>query len=194
MSVTACSQYLSWNHVVLGRKLLVVNSVAAFLLGIAVCSAQTARPQSHPIRLTSTRDVAKYVGTYPCSNGLLRQRVLLSALRNVLDGDYRAYREHMGFSGCVAIQKRDGFLLMDVSHLHVGGYTSLIFIRPTDGAVFLFWLKSTVAEGKWSFYGQRPIPAAVSQIVESQLNESWGHVATFSVRGDHVDIHLNDSR
>lgn len=125
---------------------------------------------------------------------MLRQRVLLSALRNILGNDYPAYHEHIGLSGCGAIEKRDGFLLMDVSQMHVGGYTSLIFIRLSDGAVFLFWLKSTVAEKQGSFYGQRPIPAAVSQIVESELNSAWGHVAHFSVDGDHVDIRLNNSR
>ena len=100
----------------------------------------------------------------------------------------------MGFSGCGAIEKRDGFLLMDVSQLHVGGYTSLIFIRLSDGAVFLFWLKSTVADKQWSFYGKRPIPATVSQIVESELNEQWGHVARFIIHGENVEIRLNDSK
>jgi hypothetical protein len=100
----------------------------------------------------------------------------------------------MGLSGCGAIEKRDRFLLMDVSQLHVGGYTSLIFVRLTDGAIFLFWLKSTVADKQWSFYGERPIPATVSQTVESELNKEWGHVARFSVHGENVEIRLNDSR
>jgi hypothetical protein len=120
--------------------------------------------------------------------------VFLSSLKKILEGNYQAYREHMGLSGCGAIEKREGFLLMDVSQLHVGGYTSLIFIRPSDGAVFLFWLKSTVAEKQWSFYGRRPIPATINQIVESELNKEWGHVARFSVHDENVEIQLNDSR
>lgn len=100
----------------------------------------------------------------------------------------------MGLSGCGAIEKRDGFLLMDVSQLHVGGFTSLIFIRLSDGAIFLFWLKSTVADKQRSFYGQRPIPGIVSQTVGSELNKEWGHVARFSVHGENIEIQLNDLR
>ena len=151
-----------------------------------------AASQSHPLRINSTRDLAKYVGTYPCNNGLLQQRVLLSSLRNILNDDYQAYQEHMKFSGCGAIEQKSGFLLMDVSQLHVGGYTSMIFVRSRDGAVFLFWLKKTVAEKEYSFYGQRPIPTAVSRIVESELNTTWGHVAHFHVRGENVEIELID--
>ena len=185
----------TWQQVVPRSRLLFVSRVAASLLAIFLCNtlgAQTPQPQVHPTRLSSTRDLAKFVGTYPCSNGLLQDRVLLSSLRKVLAGDYQAYREHMGLSGCGAIEKRDGFLLMDVSQQHVGGYSSLIFIRLTDGAVFLFWLKSTVAEKRWSFYGQRPIPSTVSQIVESELNEEWGHVAQFSVDGENLEIQLKN--
>lgn len=187
----------TWQQVGHQRRLLVVNKIAAPLLAVFLCNtlgAQTPQPQVHPTRLASTRDLAKFVGTYPCSNGLLQDRVLLSSLRKVLDSDYQAYREHMGLSGCGAIEKRDGFLLMDVSQLHVGGYTSLIFIRLHDGALFLFWLKSTVAEKHWSFYGQRPIPTTVCQIVESELNKEWGHVAQFSFDGENLEIRLNDSR
>ncbi len=170
--------------------------IAASLLAISLCitlGAQTTHPQARPPRLTSTRDLAKYVGTYPCRNGLLQHPVLLSSLRKALGGDYQAYREHIGLSGCGAIEKTDGFLLMDVSQLHVGGYTSLIFIRLTDGAVFLFWLKSTVADEQWNFYGERPIPTTVSRTVESELNKEWGHVARFSVHGEEVEIRRIDS-
>lgn len=174
-----------------------MNAIAALLLVIVLYTqvdAQTAKPQFRPTRLTSTRDLTKYVGTYPCSNGLLRQQVLLSALRSILGDDYPAYRAHMKLSGCGAIEKRDKFLLLDVSQLHVGGYTSMIFVRVADGAVFLFWLKSTVAEKQWGFYGPQPIPTSVSQIVGSELNEQWGHVAQFSVHGDAVQIRLHDLR
>ena len=174
-----------------------MNTLAVLLLGLAArttVAAQTTRPHPNPIRLTSTRDLVKYVGTYPCTNGLLRDKVLLSSLKNILDRDYSAYREHMALSGCGAIEKRDGLLLMDVSQLHVGGYTSFILVRVEDGAVFLFWLRSTVTDRQWSFYGQRPIPTAISQVVQSELNTTWGHVAHFSVHGDQVDIRLNDSK
>lgn len=146
------------------------------------------------LRGSRVRDLARYVGSYPCANGLLKQRVLLNSLKDILNEDYEAYREHMKFSGCGAIEKKDGLLLMDVSQLHVGGYTSMIFVRSRDGALFLFWLKKTVAEKDYSFYGKRPIPAVVSRIVESELNTSWGHVAHFRVHGENVEIDLRDSR
>lgn len=153
-------------------------------------AANAVAPKARALRITSTRDLGKYVGTYPCTNGLLRQPILLSSLKQILQGDYDAYREHMKFSGCGAIEKRDGYLLMDVSQLHVGGYTSLIFVRLRDGVLFLFWLKATVAQKEYGFYGQKPIPAAISQIVESELNTTWGHVAQFHVRGENVQIDL----
>ena len=124
----------------------------------------------------------------------MKQPVLLSSLKNILDGDYDAYREHIKFSGCGAIERKGAFLLMDVSQLHVGGYMSMIFVRSRDGAVFLFWLKKTVAEKDYSFYGQRPIPTAIGQIVESELNTTWGHVAHFHVRGESVEIQMIDSK
>jgi hypothetical protein len=96
----------------------------------------------------------------------------------------------MKFSGCGAIEKRGEFLLMDVSQLHVGGYTSLIFVRLSDGVLFLFWLKSTVAKKEYSFYGEKPIPVAVSEIVESQLNTTRGHIAQFHIHGENVQIDL----
>lgn len=156
------------------------------LVTIAAGQEQHIRPV-----LRSTRDHAEYVGTYPCNNGLLEQHVLLDALRKLLGRDYAAYREHMQVSGCSALQKFDGFLFVDVSQSGVGGYTSYMYVRLSDGAVFLFWLNSTVSEKHWKFYGARPIPATVSHNVESQLNEGWGHVASFKVRGEDVDIDLD---
>ncbi|HEV3253082.1 MAG TPA: hypothetical protein VG033_01660 [Candidatus Acidoferrales bacterium] len=104
--------------------------------------------------------------------------------------DYSAYREHMQASGCGPIERRDGFLLMDVSQLHVSGYSSLIFVRQTDGVLFVFWLKSQVGEKQWQFYGPRPIPEAVTKTVETEMNQEWGHVAKFTVRGEELDIEL----
>jgi hypothetical protein len=168
-----------------------VKAICALIIIFeSVFAANAATPKIHALRITSTRDLAKYIGTYPCTNGLLRQPILLSSLKRILDGDYNAYREHMKFSGCGAIEKRDRFLLMDVSQLHVGGYTSLIFVRLQDGVLFLFWLKSTVAQKEYRFYGPKPIPAAISQTVEQELNTTWGRVAQFHVRGENDQIDL----
>jgi hypothetical protein len=163
----------------------------AIVILTLVPSAGGVQAKNPPLpRLTSTRDLEKYVGTYPCSNGILKDPVLLNALKSILGRDYRAYREHMQFSGCGAIERRDDFLLMDVSQLHVGGYSSLIFVRINDGKLFLFWLKSTVSEKQWQFYGQKPLPETVKRNVEIEMNSEWGHVAQFKMRGEILDIEL----
>jgi hypothetical protein len=164
------------------------------LLATAVlnlCGAAQQRPTNpNNPKLATLRDLSKYVGTYPCENGLLKQPLLLQSLRKILGQDYKAYREHMRFSGCGAIEREGGFLVLDVSQLHVGGYWSLMFVRESDGALFLFWLKSTVSEKDYKFYGERPIPCEVSRGVESRLNVGWGHVAKFTVIGEQVNIDL----
>ena len=142
-------------------------SLTLGVIGIALMSAvaRAGDKDAPPPRLTSTRDLAQYVGTYPCSNGLLKQPVLLDTLKKTLGPDYDAYREHMQLSGCGAIERRDGFLFLDVSQLHVGGYSSLIFVRLSDGELFVFWLKSTVADKQWQLYGPRPIPETIIHAV-----------------------------
>ncbi|HST12582.1 MAG TPA: hypothetical protein VLL05_19560, partial [Terriglobales bacterium] len=95
-----------------------MNVAIKFLLLVATSIAlPTLPPKSATPSIKTTRDLVKYVGTYPCSNGLLQQPVLLSALKSVLGSDYELYREHMRLSGCGAIARRDGFLLLDISQL-----------------------------------------------------------------------------
>jgi hypothetical protein len=94
----------------------------------------------------------------------------------------------MRVAGCGGVERIHGLLLLDVSQSHVGGYDSQIYIRESNGELFLFWLKSTVLEKKYKFYGPKPIPFEVSRAVESNLNEGWGHVAKFTVRGDQLEI------
>jgi hypothetical protein len=79
---------------------------------------------------------------------------------------------------------------MDVSQLHVGGYTSLILVREPDEAIFLFWLSSTVAERTARVYGPRPVPAEALDIFRHEMNSSWGHVACFTVDADSLAIDL----
>lgn len=168
------------------------KAVTTGVLGMLLVSGATRAETKHvtPAHLRSTRDLERYVGTYPCRNGLLKDPVLLDALRSVLGNDYAAYKDHMKFSGCGAIEQRADLLLLDVSQLHVGGYSSLILVRPSDGKLFLFWLKSTVAEKQWQLYGERPIPGSVSQAVQTELNTTWGRVAHFTMRDENLAIEL----
>jgi hypothetical protein len=131
--------------------------------------------------ISDVRDITRFLGTYPCDNGLLRSPAILSALRKTLGQDYREYRQHIALSGCGSLEMRDKYVFADVSQLHVGGYTSYILISPSDRTTYVFWLKSTVREKDWAFYGPRPIPETVLHIVETKLNEAWGHVANFRI-------------
>lgn len=175
-----------------GRDLVVRATWVLIAMLQAAGSTPAGAFESEQAELTSIRDLVRYVGTYPCSNGLLETRALLKALRSVLGPDYVAYRDHLSLSGCGAIERRDGFLLMDVSQLHVGGYSSLLFVNPSDGALYLFWLNASVAEKQWRIYGPRPVPEAVMQAIEADMNESWGHVARFRARGETLEIELRD--
>ena len=86
---------------------------------------------------------------------------------------------------------RDQFVFADVSELHVGGYTSYIFVRPTDGTTYVFWLKSAVWDKNWELYGPRPVPEQLLHIIEAELNQGWGHVARFRFDGQNLVITLN---
>lgn len=165
-----------------------IGVLLAVLLAAGPATAEKAGPRQ--AKLTTIHDLVHYVGTYPCSNGLLKDQVLLKELKSVLGPDYAAYRAHMGVSGCGAIERRDGYLLMDVSQLHVGGYSSLIFVRLNDGVLYLFWLKAAVPEKRWHIYGPRPVPKLVMRGIEADMNERWGHVARFRVRGEVLEIDL----
>jgi hypothetical protein len=135
----------------------------------------------------------KYVGTFPCGNGLLEETALLASLKQVLGSDYTAYREFMRISGCGAIEKKGEFLLVDVTEHHVGpGYSSLILVRLSDGQVFLLWInKAREADKQWQFYGPRPVPDEVGQIVENCLNEGLGgfvYDVKVTVHGEDFDV------
>jgi hypothetical protein len=132
--------------------------------------------------LESLTSLARHVGEYPCSTGLLGAPVLQSAIRSVLAADYGAYLEHIQQSGCGAIAWRGAWLLLDVSQLHVGGYTSFILVNPTTKQVWVFWLQGEVMDKKWMLYGRQPVPGDMSKAIVDELNSSWGHVASFSWR------------
>ena len=118
---------------------------------------------------------------------------MLSSLKVALENDYEAYREHIALSGCGAIEQRGEYLLIDVSQLHVGGYSSIMLIRPSDKQLYLFWLRSGVGEKDYKLYGNLPAPQKVKEIVADQMNEVWGHVASFSWAEDVLEINLKAS-
>ena len=165
------------------RAFVVLLSLCCVGMPLA-CQTRRATP---PLR--SLRDLGAYVGTYPCQNGLLKTAVLRHAVMSVLGPDSSAYSAHIGQSGCGQIEREHDFLVMDVSQLHVGGYSSLIVVRPIDGAVWVYWLDGPVAfEAPTPIYGRHPVPRSVLDAIERRMNEVWGHVAHFRVRADSVII------
>ncbi len=168
------------------RSCLVATAVLRFAL-VAQAVAQTTDtvPALHRVQ-----DLSLYTGTYPCRTGLLRSPVLLQATREVLGDQYAAYHDHMRASGCGAIEQRGDYILLDVSQLHVGGYSSIILVRRRDGALFLFWLSGTVPDRNGHVYGPRPVPRDAMAIFEHSMNIQWGHVACFTASGDSLAIDL----
>jgi hypothetical protein len=153
---------------------------------VASCQ-QLPRPAA---RLSDIREVTRYLGTYPCANGLLKSQAVLSALKGAMGQDFQKYRQHISLSGCGKLELRDGWAFADISQSHVGGYTSYVFIRPTDGEAYVFWLKSAVGNKDWEIYGEKPVPQSILHTVESELNEGWGHVAGFRFDGQNLVIAL----
>jgi len=163
-----------------------IRASASLALGALLCGAPLSAQAAHPAPpLRTLTDLARYVGSYPCQNGLLRSPVLLDALKKTLQQDYEAYREHMAESGCGPIERRGPYIFLDVSQLHVGGYGSMILVRQADEKTFVYWLKSTVAERDVGIYGSRPVPTDALDLFAKEGNVGWGHVACFAVvQGD----------
>ena len=162
------------------RRLLII--VCFGIAGVAAAGGRST--------LVSLADIGTHVGEYPCSTGLLESPVLLAALKAAIGDDYEAYRKHMGFSGCGMIEKRDSLFKLDVSQLHVGGYGSIIFINSETKAVHVYWLRARVWDKNYRIYGPRPVPGAVMEWIVESMNVEWGHVATFSAKGEELAIAL----
>ena len=130
----------------------------------------------------------RYVGAYPCAgqDQFFRDPRVISALRKALGVDYMAYEEHRSFSGCGKIERFGEYLFVDISELHVGGYTSFVFVPANNGSAYVFWLKQQVG-GPYQIYGNRPVPPIIMTRIEQEMNTQWGHVATFKATGDKLE-------
>jgi hypothetical protein len=152
----------------------------------------TAQPRKKSAaELSDIHMIGKFLGAFPCENGLINSPALRSVLKRALDTDYREYENFSSLAGCGRLERRDQYVFADISQLHVGGYTSYIFVRPRDGTTYVFLLNSTVSEKHWTLYGPKPVPDIVLQTVGAELNGAWGHVANFQFVGQNLQIHLN---
>ena len=166
--------------------------IAVFLALCSFGSVVACQSRLGSSALRSLRDLNAYVGTYPCRNGLLNARALRQAFMSTLGFDSSSYAQHITQSACSRIEKEHGLLVMDVSQLHVGGYSSLIFVDPSKGLAWVYWLDGPVAPNAPSrIYGSRPVPAVLLSAVEQRMNNSWSHVAHFRADADSLIIERN---
>ena len=149
----------------------------------AVAAAQVKRPA-----VQSLAALPRYVGTYPCTNGVLVAPVLQLALERALGQDFAAYQKHLALASCGPVESEGAFIVMVESQSGVAGQTSMIFVRMPEQVVHVFWLKSLVPAQAYQVYGPRPVPAEVMASIVRHMNDGWGRVAQFTARGDRLDI------
>ena len=126
---------------------------------------------------------ATYVGVYPCAgkDKFFHEPAVRKALRDALGSDYANYQKHRALSGCGPVEVYRNYLFVDISQVHVGGYTSMLLFDPSRRSAYVFWLKSAVLEWDAKTYGRHPIPPEALGKFADAMNVTWGHVATFGV-------------
>lgn len=142
--------------------------------------------------LNDWSDLKKYIGTYPKDSNFFENIIIKNELKRILVGDYEIYRKHITKSGCGEINYKYGLIYGDVSQLHVGGYSSLFFINIQKKTMYLFWLLKDVEDKEYKIYGDEPIPANVLNLIEQEMNITWGHVAKFSIQAEKINIELKN--
>ncbi len=150
--------------------------------------------QGQRLGVRALGSLPRYVGTYPCTNGIIVSPALQNALARTLGKDFAAYQKHLGLSSCGPIEREGQYIVMDESRMGVGGYSSLIYVRLPDEAMYVFWLDSLVTDKVYRIYGPRPIPPDVMSSIVRHMNDGWGQVATFSASGEKLSIVLKKPR
>ena len=163
-------------------------AIALVLLSAAL-AAQVKRPA-----VQSLAALPRYVGTYPCTNGVIVSPVMQEALKRTLGADFAAYQKHIGLASCGPVESEGQFIVIDESQMGVGGYTSYIYVRLPDQTVYVFWLKSLVSEKRYQIYGPRPLPPEVMSSIVRRMNEGWGRAAKITARGELLDIAVGKPR
>lgn len=137
------------------------------------------------------KQVSEYNSGLTC-NGFLNNEYFKKELQNILGGDYTAYEEFFSMASCTGLEldkERNAFFI-DIFQPHVGGYSSIIAGDFETKKIYLYWLKSTVKENDSILYGG-DIPTKILNLFEYDMNQSWGHVANFSITNDKISIKEN---
>lgn len=135
-------------------------------------------------------DLKEYIGTYPKQTDFFQNQIIIQELKRILDEDFLKYQEHISFSGSGEIKYKHGLIYGDVSQQHVGGYTSIFFVDPTSEKMHLFWLKQSVKDKDYYIYGDKPVPIDVMNLIIEKMNIKWGHVASFNIVRDSIEIEI----
>ncbi len=168
----------------------IITPTVLALLGTLAAQARSQAPSAAD-SLNDLHDLSRYVGTFPCVNGLLRSPTLRRAVAALLGPvDAANYGEYLENPNCGKIERKDGYLVLDLFFAHSGGFSSLILVRERDAVMFVFWLRGEVGYQQDHVYGPRPVPPAVLHIAERNMNEGWGHVACFTPQADSLAIDL----
>ena len=132
----------------------------------------------------------KYIGTFPTENDFFKNPIIVNELKRILGNDYKSYCDHVSLSGCGSMVNENNLIYGNISQDHVGGYDSQIYIDIQNKKIYLFWLSSIVRDKTYKIYGDRPIPNEILKLIVDDMNEGWGHVASFSFYLDSIKIDL----
>ena len=135
-------------------------------------------------------ELKKYIGKYPKQSDFFKNPLIINRLKKILKSDYSNYMEHVSISGCGEMSYKYRLIYGDISQLHVGGYSSIVFIDIDNERLFLFWLYETIKDKRYSIYGDKPTPENVLNLIEQEMNIVWGHVAKFFIKADSINIEL----
>ncbi len=172
-------------------KTLVLNISVVLLAAVIAMAALAgcASGSEDAARISTLSQITAQVGKYPAPEGkFFESACLVAGLKQILGADYPAYHEFLGGCGCGRLEQADGFVFADVSQPHVGGFGSMFFVDVKNEKLYLFWLKASVLDKEYQIYGDRPVPAVVLAAIAKNLNECWGHVATFKFTGEKLVI------
>lgn len=154
-------------------------------------SSNSNRTDSLKIETVQSNDwltLKRYIGTFPKETDFFNNPIVIKELKRILGSNYKLYLDHVSLSGCCSMISKDNLIVGDISQLHVGGYSSMIFIDIANRKMYLFWLSSTVSDKIYKIYGDRPIPKTILQLIVDNMNEGWGHVANFTIDSDSIKI------
>ncbi len=141
------------------------------------------------INYSNQNKFLNYIGKYPKSTDFFENPEIIEKLKNILENDYSEYMDFVSVSGNGAFQEENGLIYGDISITGVGGgYSSLVIIDKKTGEFYLYWLQDGLFDNKYKFYGKKPIPKKVLELIVKHLNVTWGHSALIVLDENTIQI------